>query len=121
MKKMTVWLLGLMAGAVILSGCGKQPPAAAQPTNTPSAGGNPITAPVDYLGAVNQARKSSERKLDVVSLKQAIEQFQVAEERFPKSLDELVAKRYLGRLPAPPPGMKFDYDPQAGTVKVLPK
>ena len=121
MKKMTVLLLGLVAGVVIAGGCGKKPQAAAQPTNTPSAVGNPLTAPVDYLGAVNQARKSSARKVDLVSLKQAIEQFQAAEERFPNSLDELVTQRYLARLPEPPPGMKFDYHPQTGAIRVAPK
>lgn len=55
--------------------------AAAHPTNTSMASGNPLTAPVDYLGAVNQGRKSSAKTLDIVSIKQAIEQFQAAEER----------------------------------------
>lgn len=104
-----------------ISGCGKEESAAAHPTNTSMASGNPLTAPVDYLGAVNQGRKSSAKTLDIVSIKQAIEQFQAAEERFPKTLDELVSRHYLSRMPEPPAGMKFDYNPQIGTVKVVAK
>lgn len=120
MKRMTVFIFGLALG-VVVGGCGKKEPTAAQPTNASAGSGNPLTAPVDYLGAVNQGRKTSAAKLDMASLKQAIEQFQAAEERFPKTLEELVNQRYLSRMPEPPAGMKFDYNPQIGAVKVVPE
>lgn len=120
MKRMTVLIFGFVVGLAI-GGCGKKESAAAHPTNTSASSGNPLAAPVDYLGAVNQGRKSSAKTLDIVSLKQAIEQFQAAEERFPKTLDELVSRHFLSRMPEPPAGMKFDYNPQIGTVKVVPK
>jgi len=36
-------------------------------------------------------------------------------------LNELVSPNYLPRLPSPPPGMKFDYNPATGQVKVVPQ
>jgi len=47
--------------------------------------------------------------------------FYAQEGRYPKNLDELVGPNYLSRLPAPPPGMKFDYNPGTGQLKVVPK
>ena len=109
----------LMAGSLI-SGCGKSespPPSnAAKPSS-----GNPLTAPADYLGAAAQAQKKSMKTLDEAGLNQSIQMFYAQEGRYPKNLDELVGPNYLSRLPAPPPGMKFDYNPATGQVKVVPK
>jgi hypothetical protein len=79
-----------------------------------------VTAPVDYLGAVGGAKKSMEGKIGNIGLTQAIQQFQITEERFPKDLQELVTKGYLAQLPKPPYQMKFAYHPQTGEVKVVP-
>ena len=46
-------------------------------------------------------------------LKGAISRFRAKEGRFPDSLDELVEKRYLSRLPSG----DFDYDSETGQVK----
>lgn len=109
-------------GALLLAGCGKKDgDATARTTNAPAAGGNPVTAPVDYLGAVAKAKKSSESTIDAVSLNQAVQQFNVAEGRFPKDLNELVTEKYVPRLPDPPYGMKFVYDAAKGEVKVVQK
>jgi hypothetical protein len=53
-------------------------------------------------------------------INQAVQLFQVQEGRLPKTLDELVSKRYLGSIPAAPAGMKYDYSPQTGQVRVVP-
>jgi len=106
----------LMAGCLFF-GCGKSEP---QPSST-SKSGNPVTAPVDYLGAVAQGQKKSIKTLDEAGLNQSIQMFYGAEGRYPKDLNELVSPDYLSRLPAPPPGMKFDYNPATGQVKVVPK
>jgi len=116
----------LTAGAILLSctllGCGrKDPPSASTPTNPPAAGGNPLTAPVDYLGAVAKAKTVSEKTLDLASLNQAIQLFQASEGRLPKDLDELVAEKYLPRLPAAPNGMKIVYNPARGQVSIVPQ
>jgi len=114
------FVLLALAAALLLSGCGKKEAAKTNTAATNStASGNPITAPVDYLGAVGQAKKFSEKTIDTVSLKQAIDLFYTEEERFPKDLNELVTKRYLPSLPKPPYGMKFQYDAQTGQIKVV--
>jgi len=106
----------LMAGS-LLSGCSKSdnPPA----SSTKS--GNPLTAPVDYLGAAAQAQKKSIKTLDEAGLNQSVQMFYAQEGRYPKDLNELVNPSYLSQLPTPPVGTKFDYNPTTGQVKVVPK
>jgi|SwirhirootsSR3_FD_contig_61_1539282_length_611_multi_4_in_0_out_0_2 hypothetical protein len=105
----------LMAGC-LLSGCSKS---GDQPAGAKS--GNPITAPVDYIGAAGQAQKKSMKTLDEAGLNQSIQMFYAQEGRYPKDLNELVNPNYLTKLPTPPVGMKFDYNPTIGQVKVVPK
>src|SRR2546430_12391580 len=119
MKKV---LLLLVLGGLALAGCGKKeakPTASA--TNENYSSGNPVTAPVDYLGAIAKAKKNSEKTIDTVSLNQAVQQFNVAEGRYPKDLNELVTEKYMPHLPEPPYGMKIVYDANTGTVKIVPK
>ena len=115
-------LLSLMAGLCFLCGCNKSGTGGSS-TNAPStnASGNPITAPVDYLGAVGQAKRSSERTLGTLGVNQAVQMFYTQEGRYPTSLNELVGKNYLSSLPPAPAGSKYDYNPQTGQVKVVPK
>jgi hypothetical protein len=103
-------------------GCGKREgTGATTTTNAPAASGNPAMAPVDYLGALARAKKVSEKTIDTVALNQAVQQFNAAEGRYPKDLNELVTEKYLPRMPEPPYGMKFVYDPARGEVKVVQK
>lgn len=99
------------------AGCGKKespkPPEA-------TSSGNPVTAPVDYLGAVGKAQKTITKNLDLANVTQAIKMFEAAEERLPKNLNELVEKGYLPKLPVAPQGFKFTYDATTGQVKVVP-
>ena len=112
----------LLLGGLALSGCGKkEATTTASSTNQSNSSGNPLTAPVDYLGAVAKAKKSAETTVETVSLNKAIQEFSVAEGRYPKDLNELVTEKYLPKLPDPPYGMKIDYDPAKGQVKVVPK
>ena len=115
---------------LLLIGCGQkekqQTPA--PDTNAPAAeapaapaSGNPLTAPVDYLAAVGQGKIRAEKTIDTVALNQAIQMFNVQEDRYPKDLNELVTKKYLRVLPQPPYGMQIVYDPNTGTVKVVKK
>jgi hypothetical protein len=117
---MRALLAGLAVATCFLSGCGKkesQPPAA-KPTKTTM--GNPLTAPVDYLGAIGQAKRVAEKVADTAPLKQAIQMFHVSEDRLPKDLNELVKSGYLPALPKAPYRTKFQYDPKTGDVKVVP-
>ena len=109
-----------MAGC-LLFGCGKSDSSTdAKPANATSSG-NPLTAPVDYLGAAAQAQKKAIKTLDDAGLNQTVQMFYATEGRYPKDLNELVKPDYLSRLPTPPVGMKFDYNPTTGQVKVVPK
>jgi len=108
--------------AVVVCGCGgKEEKSAKESTNAPTAGGNPITAPVDYLGSIAKAKKVSEKTIDTASLNQAVQLFQASEGRLPKDLNELVTEKYLPRLPDAPYGMKILYDASTGQVKVVPR
>jgi hypothetical protein len=107
----------------LLVGCGEKsaPPTTAKKVDIQNnSSGNPVTAPVDYLGAVAKAKKTSVSVADKASLKQAIDMFKQEEDRYPKDLNELVAKQYMPALPAPPYQMKYQYDPATGDVKVVP-
>lgn len=112
----------VITAALAAAGCSKKDKEAAPAeTNTTAATGNPITAPVDYLGAVAQAKKHAESTIELVSINQAIQLFVTEEGRAPASLNELVTKKYLPHLPAPPYGKQLSYDPRTGSVKLIPK
>jgi hypothetical protein len=108
----------LLAG-LLVSGCGKNPAPNSGATNT-SSSGNPLTAPVDYLGAVSKAKKTADKSLATVGIDQAIKMYSAEMGNLPKDLNELVPS-YLSNIPPAPSGMKYDYDPKTGIVKVVPK
>jgi hypothetical protein len=117
-----LFLFTISAG-LFLTGCGdsgstNQPAATNAATNF--ANGNPLTAVPDYIGVVGQAQKYAVKQIDLSYLHQAIEQFNAAEGRYPKNLQELVPN-YIGKMPDAPYGSKLDYDPNTGTVKVVPR
>src|SRR5262245_4675226 len=112
-----VGFLLLMTG-LLFSACKKEQ-SSSPPTNAPVSGGNPLTAPADYLGAVVNAKKSAEKTVDSAPLNQAIQLFYAQEGRYPKDLNELVGPDYLSKPPQPPPGMKFDYNPTTGQLKIV--
>jgi len=118
----TMILRMFLVCGVLLAGCGKEGNTASSP-ETPQAssknGDSVATAPVDYLARVGKAGQSMEKKIDTVSLNSAVELFYAQEGRFPKDLNEIVEKKYLGKLPTPPFGMKLQYDPKEGKVTVV--
>ena len=111
----------LLAAIAAFTGCAKKDEATQRQMLTNNSSGNPLTAPVDYLGAVNQARKTAIKTIDRVGLDNAIQQFNAVEERFPKDLNELAQKRYIQAVPEPPPGSKFVYNPATGDLKIIPQ
>lgn len=80
--------------------------------------GNPLTAPVDYLGAVGQAHKTAISSTALNSIRQAIRLFHASEGRFPKTLNELVDTGTIGKLPDPPVGKSFEYQSETGQVDI---
>jgi hypothetical protein len=106
----------LAASILVLAGCGDR----SAPQKTGASSGNPVTAPVDYLEAVNKGKKASIKVADLASVKQAIQMFYAEEERYPKDLNELISKQIIPRLPDPPYQMKYTYNPANGEVKIVP-
>src|SRR5262249_42214460 len=105
---------------VLICGCKKSESSSPTGGNAGiSSSGNPITAPVDSRAAVSKAQKTAIKTLDIAQVNQAIQLFREQEERFPKDLQELVQKHYLGSVPAPPYGMKYQYDATSGQVRVI--
>jgi len=119
MKKSFLFL-GVIA--MILTGCGdKNSGKPGAPTNSTAGStnsGSLVTAPVDYLNTLVQADKSATKTIDVSYLNEAIQQFNVQEGHYPKTLQELTPN-YVAKLPTPPYGYKLDYDANSGTVKVV--
>src|SRR5882672_8502535 len=106
--------------ALLLVGCGDKSSKPAQTTNAPAAsGGSVLTAPVDYLGALDRAQKTATKTVDTAAINQAIQLFQVDKGRNPKDLKELVDEKFLPRIPDAPYGYKIIYDANAGVVKVV--
>jgi len=113
-------LLILVAGLCVA--CKKnQEASSSTDTNPPAASGNPVTAPVDYLGAVAKAKRTADAKLESASINKSVQLFYAQEGRYPRDLNELVRPEYLPRLPQPPAGMKYDYNPATGQVKIVPQ
>lgn len=115
MKKSFALAIGI---ALLLAGCGKESDKPAQSTNAVDSN-KPLDAPANYLGALSKAQQLAIKTVDVASLTQAIQMYQVDNGGFPKSLQELVDKKYMPKLPDAPYGMKLDYDPATGKVKVV--
>lgn len=110
----------LLTLAVLPLACGKPKDAAPPAATNAAAAGHPLTAPLDYVGAVGQAGRGAAQTTDLLTLQQAIRAFEAGEGRAPSSLNELVSEGYLPRLPAPPRGMAWSYDPAGRRVTVAP-
>lgn len=91
---------------VVLTGCDKGESKATEVA----------TAPVKYIGAAVTNQQIATKTIDVVALNQEVQLFNVQEGRYPKTLDELVAKQYLGKLPEAPVGSRLVYDAAQGKV-----
>jgi hypothetical protein len=118
--KTILFLCAALAGLAL--GC--EQPKDSQPDDSKKSGsssGNPITAPVDYLDAVNKGRKLAENTADITSVNQAVSMFQGEKGRNPKDLNELVTEGYLKAVPKDRYGRQLVYDPKTGQVRVDPK
>jgi hypothetical protein len=117
---MRVPRVALLAVMALLAGCNKKDATAKKDTSDQSAASSPLTAPLDYLSAQAAAKKMSERVISMAPVQQAIQQFHAAEDRYPRSLNELLNSGYIGRIPVPPPGQMVYYNPQTGDISMGP-
>jgi hypothetical protein len=111
-----LWLGILAAGIFLSAGCGKkQSPEAATAVNTvaaavasqptPPPGSAPRVVPVAVAAGVDASAQ-------LAQLTQVLRRFAVEHRQVPKSLNELVAARYLVALPAAPAGKQFVIEPK---------
>ena len=101
------------AAVMLLAGCGDSSKKASQAFNAVS---NVVDAPVNYIGAVVQAKKYSEKVIDVSYINEDIQMFNASEGHYPKNLQEMVPE-YLAKIPVMPPGYKLIYDTNSWTVR----
>src|ERR1039458_9951872 len=120
-------LICLIAG-LVLAGCGKDEKtsttttSSSPPATVTKVEGAPTAAPAGngYLGTMVKAQQAAVKTVDVTSLNEEVQLFNVQEGRLPKDLNELVTKDYIGKIPAAPAGMKLVYDPVHGKVTTAP-
>lgn len=115
---MKTFLLALVLAAF---GCGCDGNSSASKSTNAPAGSDPLSAPADYLRALDKGEKAAVKVVDTASLNQAIQLFNVEHGRNPKDLQELVTEKFLPRIPQPPRGMKIEYDSATGKVRVVPE
>ncbi len=122
--KSSAIVVGVGVAIIGVVGCSQSDnkPAASKSNSPPARAanstGNPITAPVDYVGAVGRAKVVAGKQVDLATLNRAIQSFQAGEGRFPKDLNEIVTENYLPKIPALPAGMRYQYDPRSGALQV---
>jgi hypothetical protein len=103
-----------LATLLLLAGCGDN-------SSKPAPGGTPANGAADYVGALDRSQARAITTVDLASLKQAIQMFNVNEGRYPKDLNELVQAKLIARVPETPNGMKLAYDPASGNVSMVPE
>jgi hypothetical protein len=104
---------------LFLTACSQKSDTPVVSTNTASEGSSPLSAPADYLGALAKGQQAAVKTVDIASLDKAIQLFGVENGRNPKDLNELVEKKFIGKIPETPFGTKLVYDSNAGTVKIV--
>jgi len=109
------WLLPSFLSCVLLVGCGDS----SSNSSEASPSGNPVNAPADYVGALGKAQQNAVKTVDLSALTKAVQMFQAEQGRWPKDLNELVAIKYLSKVPDAPVGKKISYDPNTGVVKIV--
>ena len=69
----TTWItsLTLAIGLCACDGSSETPKDETPEKEESSSAGNPLTAPLDYVGAVGKAKKSSEKRLDLDNIQNA--------------------------------------------------
>lgn len=74
----------------------------------------------DYRPVLAHTRQRQAAAQTAWQIEQAISAFHLHLGRFPSNLVEIVRAGYLERIPNPPPGMGYLYDPSSGIFRVAP-
>ena len=106
-----ILIIGLLSSA-----CSNQ----SEPDINENSSGNPASAPVDYLGAVNKGRKKAIIDTGLMQVNSALNQYKATNLKPAGSLQALISEGLLAELPKLPTGMKWQYNPQTGEASVAP-
>ena len=104
-----------VVAVTLLVGCGGKSGSGPQATNSVSVATNGFGG---YVKSLGEAQKSADKTIDVTSINQEIQLFNVQEGRNPKTLQELVPN-FMAKIPDAPNGYKIIYDATKGEVKVV--
>ena len=114
MKAKILFTAAIAVLAVLFAGCGKN----SKSQQAVNAVSNVVDAPLNYVGAVVQAKKYSEKVIDVSYVNEDIQMFNASEGHYPKNLQEMVPD-YLAKIPVVPSGYQLVYDTNTWTVKTV--
>ena len=106
--KTPMLILFAAASVLLITGCGDSSNSTPAANNTSANNSSPVVQPEVY----------AQKKVDVATLNQAIQQYNAAEGHYPQSLQDL-APTYIPKIPTAPAGYKFNYDATAGTVTLV--
>ena len=104
----------ILCCTLTLLGCGGR---SQEPSSETHAEASPLTAPLDYIGSVDQASQQATQSLALSQVRQALEQFRILEGRLPEQLEELVEAGLLASIPRNERGGRLSYHPKEGLVK----
>jgi len=107
-----------MVMGMLLAGCSQSSSSTTKSeTTNAQANGTSTTVTPNYGGVLGQAQNYSINQIDLAQLKQAIQEFNATEGRYPKDLQELIPN-YLAKIPQVPAGYQISYDETSGKVTV---
>jgi hypothetical protein len=79
-----------------------------------------MEGPRDYREMLERARAKQSVASVQTELEQAVARFRHTRSRLPTNLYELLSSGVLTRMPEPPPGQIYSYDPVHGNVGFIP-
>ena len=95
----------------ICIGCGKQPASSPSPAELKTDTAVPTAKPSAAAPQVDPSAAAAAEEAQIAAalneLTQAVRRYSVEQRRVPKTLDELVARGYLSRVPQAPGGKTF--------------
>ena len=79
---------------------------------------NPLLAPLNYVGAVGKAKKSSEKRVNLANVQNAIRQFHAVEGRYSQVAQRVGKGGLLLEDARCASGMSYVYNPKTGQVGI---